>query len=71
MWLNLFDVLNFEAPSYFPVEMLFLQRYILYKHITYTAVNSYTVIPYAGHPNWRQNTAEEITFWVLNLQTLI
>ena len=56
--------LIFEAPSYFffSVEMMFLQRYTLCKHITHSAGNPDTFLFYVGRPNCRQNTAEEITF---------
>ena len=63
MCLSLPDVLIFEAPSYFfSVEMMFLQRYTLYKHITQMAVNPDILLSYADHRNCRQNTAKEVTF---------
>lgn len=65
-----FELLILEAPRYFffPAKTMFLQRSVLHKHITHTAGNADTLLPYADHPNCRKNNAEEITFWVLNLQ---
>lgn len=70
-WIS-FEVLILEhLVIFFSAETMFLQRSISHKHITHTAGNADTLLPYADHPNCRQNTAEEITFWVLNLQTFI
>lgn len=42
----------------------------MYKRITHTADNPDTLLPYAGCPNCRQNTTEEITFLSAELANL-
>lgn len=69
MWFNLPGSFNFWRTWVFSVEIMFLQRYIFYKHIHHMAVNPDILLSYADHPNCRQNTTEEVTFWMLKLQT--